>query len=947
MKTLVATCLIFGSAAGVSAADVDVNLGTLPPGKTVTIRFRATVNGPLPSGVTSVQNQGSVSGTNLSTVLTDDPDTGTPGDPTLTTVVAAPDLSLTKTDGVSFALPGGTLTYSLGIGNVGNQDATGVFVTETVPPGTTFESTGSSPGWSCPDGAPANTVCLLTVGGLPAGMTVVRTFVVNADNPLPPAQISIVNTATVTDDLFNGGDPNGANNSATDIDTLGTDLQMTKTDSPDPVAAGSSISYALSAINAGPGPADAVSVTDTLPANTVFASVSAPAGWICNTPAAGTAGTVTCTKPTLAVGTETITLVVGVNLGTANGTIITNSATITSTTADTSTGNETGVATTTVQAPATAPAAATLSGPTGTVSTSNPTYIWNAAARATEYLLWVSQGGVVIQTWYPSWQVCGANPTCSVTPATALANGNHTWWIQTRNSVGSGLWSAGMSFNVNAPLAGAPVLVGPNGTITNTATPTYVWQPVAGALDYLLWVNRGALNVVQQTFLPGACAATCTATPGTVLPDDSYRFWVQARTASGPGPWSLPMDFTIDAAPNPPTLIAPSGMQSTQTPTYVWNGLAGATDYQLYVADPSGTIVVQTWHSAGVACVAGTCQVTPSTPLGSGTHQVWLRAGNGGSPGAWSNGLAFTISAQPPAPPVLTGPTGAVVGNQTYTWQASAGATDYQLSVQSPTGAVVVQNWFSAAAICTGGNCAVTPVANLTDGMHSFWVQGKNCLGTGGWSSGMAFTVSGGVVLPPPTGLPGMPATVTPTGTITASMPTYNWTASAQAVDYLLSVRDNAGAVQLMTWYSGPAVCAGANCSISPPRTLANGSYLWSVQARNGMGMGMASADRAFMVNAPVMVATLTAPTGAIGTNLPTFQWNAAASATDYFLQVNNASGNPVFQSWFAASAVCSGGACSINPQMPFMGGSYSWFVKARNCDGPGPWSTSLTFVTP
>src|SRR5688500_7819747 len=101
MKKLLAVCLVLGSAITAAAADVDVNLGTVPPGKTVTIRFRATVNGPLPAGIETVQNQGSISGTNLSTVFTDDPDTGAPGDATSTVVIAMPDMAITKTDGVT------------------------------------------------------------------------------------------------------------------------------------------------------------------------------------------------------------------------------------------------------------------------------------------------------------------------------------------------------------------------------------------------------------------------------------------------------------------------------------------------------------------------------------------------------------------------------------------------------------------------------------------------------------------------------------------------------------------------------------------------------------------------------------------------------------------------------------------------------------------------------
>ena len=43
-------------------------------------------------------------------------------------LIAAPDLAITKTDGLLTVVPGQTLTYTLTISNVGNQDATGVTV---------------------------------------------------------------------------------------------------------------------------------------------------------------------------------------------------------------------------------------------------------------------------------------------------------------------------------------------------------------------------------------------------------------------------------------------------------------------------------------------------------------------------------------------------------------------------------------------------------------------------------------------------------------------------------------------------------------------------------------------------------------------------------------------------------------------------------------------------
>ena len=61
-----------------------------------------------------------------------------------TPVIAAPDLTLAKSDGGASVVPGGTISYTLTYANVGNQGATGVVITETVPANTTFDAGAST-----------------------------------------------------------------------------------------------------------------------------------------------------------------------------------------------------------------------------------------------------------------------------------------------------------------------------------------------------------------------------------------------------------------------------------------------------------------------------------------------------------------------------------------------------------------------------------------------------------------------------------------------------------------------------------------------------------------------------------------------------------------------------------------------------------------------------------
>jgi methionine-rich copper-binding protein CopC len=69
------------------------SVGTLLAGKTVHIQFQVTVNSPYLGGA-SVSNQGTVSGSNFSDVLTDDPAVGGANDPTQTPILLTPNVSV-------------------------------------------------------------------------------------------------------------------------------------------------------------------------------------------------------------------------------------------------------------------------------------------------------------------------------------------------------------------------------------------------------------------------------------------------------------------------------------------------------------------------------------------------------------------------------------------------------------------------------------------------------------------------------------------------------------------------------------------------------------------------------------------------------------------------------------------------------------------------------------
>ena len=234
---------------------------------------------------------------------------------------ASADLSTTKTDGVTTAVPGGSVTYTITASNAGPSAVTGATVADTFPASLTAT-------WTCV-GAAGGTCAASGSGNLndstvnlPVGASVNYT-VSAAVSPATTGTLS--NTATVSSAI---ADPNPANNSATDTDTLTpqADLSITKTDGVASVTPGGSVTYTIIASNAGPSNAPGSTVADTLPAALTSAS------WTCvgaggGTCAASGSGNISGTVNLPAGASVTYTLTATLS-GAATGTL-SNTATVT------------------------------------------------------------------------------------------------------------------------------------------------------------------------------------------------------------------------------------------------------------------------------------------------------------------------------------------------------------------------------------------------------------------------------------------------------------------------------------------------------------------------------------------------------------------------------------------------------------------------------------------
>jgi len=324
------TCTVppVGSGGTISCAKASMALNE-------TATFTATV------GICPEVTCGTISNTATVSSATIDPVTANGTATATMSVQAQSNLAITKSASAASVNPGGTLIYTLNVTNAGPSNSAGTSIIDTLPAGFTAINVVSTSG-SCSGVGTAIVNCSVgTVGApsqcvtaFPTAATV--TITAQASAVAPPGVYTDTATVTTSNCL---PDPNLVDNTATVVTTIpalpvGADVAITKI-APATAVAGTAVTYSLNVTNSGPATAANVVVTDPLPAQTRFLSFTAPAGWVCVTPAVGGSGAITCTKASMAVAeAAVVTISARVCPETACGTAMSNTATVSSTTSD-------------------------------------------------------------------------------------------------------------------------------------------------------------------------------------------------------------------------------------------------------------------------------------------------------------------------------------------------------------------------------------------------------------------------------------------------------------------------------------------------------------------------------------------------------------------------------------------------------------------------------------
>src|SRR5581483_909349 len=202
--------------AAFSGGPPNVNIGTIPAGKSVTIMFSVTVNAAntITAGATSICNQGTFAYDPSQTLQTDG-DAVTAGQQPTCLQLDVADLSVTKMANAATACSTSNITYTISYNNAGPGTAANPIVSDPMPTGTHLVSVTTPANWSRTDSVPAggNGTLTFTRAASPNAENAQFSVVVSVDASVTDGTV-LSNQASVTSST---PDTNTSNNSSSQV----------------------------------------------------------------------------------------------------------------------------------------------------------------------------------------------------------------------------------------------------------------------------------------------------------------------------------------------------------------------------------------------------------------------------------------------------------------------------------------------------------------------------------------------------------------------------------------------------------------------------------------------------------------------------------------------------------------------------------------------------------
>ena len=227
-------------------------VGVLAPGQSAQLTLGVTIISTTPDG-TVLANTVSASSDQGDSDLSNNTTTAT-----TTVEVLEVDLEVGKSEDLDPVAAGDQLTYTVTVANKASSTATGVEVTEALPPQVSLDTVIPS------QGSYNTTTGRWSVGALGPGQTAQLTLGVTVVSTTPDGTV-LANTVSASSDQVDSDLSNNSTTATTTVAVPEVDLQVVKTEDLDPVVAGDQLTYTVTVTNMASAPATGVEVAEAMP----------------------------------------------------------------------------------------------------------------------------------------------------------------------------------------------------------------------------------------------------------------------------------------------------------------------------------------------------------------------------------------------------------------------------------------------------------------------------------------------------------------------------------------------------------------------------------------------------------------------------------------------------------------------------------------------------------
>ncbi len=229
-------------------------------------------------------------------------------------------------------------------------------------------------------------------------------------------------------------------------------------------------------------------------------------------------------------------------------------------------------------------------------------------------------------------------------------------------------------------------------------------------------------------------------TPSSILDPGDYT-WSILCSNCGDDIESDSMDFTVCTSstfPGRTTLVSPKDNIGSMNPTFIWNPVAGCTQYRLKVALANlqnEPIFISDYLNAEdvYSETDKTCSITPELYLDPGTYRWWIQTINCKGEGPWSYYKSFRYQDRPPGKSSPISPQGLISTNTpVFTWTAASLATEYHVQVINynyldDSDEIVAEEDFDASKVTKGFRCSGSLGTMPGDDSVYYWrIQANN-----------------------------------------------------------------------------------------------------------------------------------------------------------------------------------------------------------------------------